>query len=483
MHNDRVDWLSSHFIPDPKLTLQLDSTETIPLFQPTGSKSLASDTQSPPRPHTAFATSHVVALTDIGNRPGQRELANNDFVVRNANTSSSHYIKHSNRITMVLSDQDDLSSVPVYTNGSTIDGILAVQKSSGLLSLEVKVVGSIRLKELAGGGDFKAEIITETLYSWNADHHPTFPEKVTFRYTFPSHYTDCTSGERHRLPPSYEARLQGIPGFHVKVSYAILVDMARNREKADWWRKSNQLYVPFRYHELSKPARAGPFPLSVTKTPSSPQTIFSFSISAQQRNHPGIGVQLFLPYSQVCSLKEPIPFFVSIFGDDHVLDTFASHQPPSSLPSFHPISGSHSSGSTLNLQRQFLNRVSKSSGPFVSIQLQRRTLVDALAAGMVVLNQKSHMLSCKAIGKGIVHSSSRTVNSVTWSGTILISPTITDGGFAASGIKVSDLLVLTISPSETAYSQYMALCESVPLYLASECHNNSSTDIVVLDMN
>ena len=82
------------------------------------------------------------------------------------------------------------------------------------------------------------DILRDLLFTWNAEHNAPLPTKVTFRYSLPTHYEDKTSGERYRLPPTYDARLNAIPGFRAEVSYAVVVYVSRNRERMDWWRKN-----------------------------------------------------------------------------------------------------------------------------------------------------------------------------------------------------------------------------------------------------
>ena len=54
-------------------------------------------------------------------------------------SSSGHYVKHSSRVTLLLSGQSDGAIEPEYNNGETIEGILALPRPSGLLGLQVKV--------------------------------------------------------------------------------------------------------------------------------------------------------------------------------------------------------------------------------------------------------------------------------------------------------------------------------------------------------
>lgn len=103
----------------------------------------------------------------------------------------------------------------------------------------------MKLREIAGSGSAQMDILKDSLFIWDAEHHAPFPTKVTFRYTLPSHYKDGTSGERHRLPPTYQARLSGIPGFRVEVSYSLVVYISRIRDKLDWWRRDSRYIVHY----------------------------------------------------------------------------------------------------------------------------------------------------------------------------------------------------------------------------------------------
>lgn len=171
-------------------------------------------------------------------------------------TSPGHFVKHSSKVTLLLSGQEDGLSMPVYRGGSTIDGVIAIPRPSGLLYLDVKVScflgvrklasqsiaqvqGLIRIKEVAGGGSAESEMLGETLYTWDSRRNASFPSKVSFRYSLPREYSDRVSGECFPLPPTYEAHLSGIPGFSVHVSYKIVVNFIRQRHKANLWRKKS----------------------------------------------------------------------------------------------------------------------------------------------------------------------------------------------------------------------------------------------------
>ena len=59
-------------------------------------------------------------------------------VLRRSNTSG-HYVKHSSKLTLLLSGQREGTCVPHYANGDTIEGILAIARPAGVLAVDVKV--------------------------------------------------------------------------------------------------------------------------------------------------------------------------------------------------------------------------------------------------------------------------------------------------------------------------------------------------------
>ena len=62
-----------------------------------------------------------------------------DVPTISSRSSPGHFVKHSSWVTLLLSGQEEGVSEPVFCNGATIEGILAVPRPAGLLKLEVKV--------------------------------------------------------------------------------------------------------------------------------------------------------------------------------------------------------------------------------------------------------------------------------------------------------------------------------------------------------
>ncbi|KAI0917449.1 hypothetical protein AcW1_007355 [Taiwanofungus camphoratus] len=388
-------------------------------------------------------------------------------------TSPGHFVKHSSKVTLLLSGQEDGLSMPVYRGGSTIDGVIAIPRPSGLLYLDVKVQGLIRIKEVAGGGSAESEMLGETLYTWDSRRNASFPSKVSFRYSLPREYSDRVSGECFPLPPTYEAHLSGIPGFSVHVSYKIVVNFIRQRHKANLWRKKSCVQVPFLVQQSSRCPGIGSFPLNPSNSSTGPQTLFSFILEPRHLENPPIQTHIFLPSSQVCSLNEPIPFFVTLFADEDTLAPFTYYRP--SPASFHPLSSTASHTSLTSVQQQLALRASVGAPP-IRVQLQRTTTVNALGAELAASSEKGHIFRNKVIGQGIVHNTSRGLRSITWSGTLVVSASVTNGGFIASGLRVTDNIVVSIKPPDS--SQYMAFREAIPIRLTTEPREEHSIALV-----
>ena len=102
-------------------------------------------TSAPPSPVPALDVSSASgSLTSIDAVPTpSRPPANLDDSIKAAVGSPGHFVMHSSKVTLLLSGQHNVTNIPVYTNGSTLEGILAVARPAGLLALEVVVSLSV----------------------------------------------------------------------------------------------------------------------------------------------------------------------------------------------------------------------------------------------------------------------------------------------------------------------------------------------------
>jgi len=256
----------------------------------------------------------------------------------------------------------------------------------------------------------------------------------------------------------------------VHISYEIVVDTVRAKEQTPCWKKSCGLRVPFMVHHNTRPPASGPFPLnpSGSSSKSGPQTLFTFKFEPGDLRKPLIKAHVFLPASQVCTLSEPIPFFVTLFGAEAALDSFKSHQP--SVTSFlpmHDITGDPAD----TVQAQL--RACDTASP-VSLKLQRTTIMYTHQMS-VFAHAEARMHDTEVIGRGVVQRSRRGRNSITWSGTILVDPSLTCGGFDVGTVRVLDSVVLCVNiPDSRSDSGIKTFREAIPMRLTTRPYSCSS---------
>jgi len=395
----------------------------------------------------------------------------------NTKASTSCFIKYTNEVTLLLSGQKLGTSSPAYHNGDVLEGTVTLHRPSRLASIDVRVYGVIRIKEIAGAGAMETMVLQETICRQD-NRQDVLSPRIPIRYRFPDHYIDEWSGERYPLPPTYATHLSGIPGFTTHVSYHIVVDVTRLERKALSWRRTSRIDVPLLLRQHTRPSHSPPFRLNPAKSLTGPQTLFTFSMEALNPGRTHIETHVYLPSSQVCSLQEPIPFFVTLFGNDDSLAPFTSFRP--SPASFHPLSSS-SNASLTSVQQQLGSRPATCISP-LRIHLQRTTIVDVLRAD-VSASPHSHIYSSKVIGQGVVHNTSKGHNSITWSGTISIATGDTNGGFVTKGLCVSDHIVISIRPPELSRLHFAPFRETIRLHLTTQSHDClSATPVSVTDV-
>ncbi|KZT12214.1 uncharacterized protein LAESUDRAFT_641317 [Laetiporus sulphureus 93-53] len=387
-------------------------------------------------------------------------------------TSLAYFVQRSREVAVQLGGQEPGAPIPVYRSGGTIDGVITIFQPDEVLSLDVQVHGQIRIREVAGSGTVLVQLLHDLVYSWNCQRDAPLGTRCSFQYTLPSAHLDATSGERRPLPPTYQTHLAGIPGFTMHVSYQITVDIVRGERKAPLWRKRSCLRVPFAIQQYSRPPRAGPFRLSPAASREYPRTLFTYTLGPRRLGHSAIELHVFLPMSQICSLKEPIPFFVTLFADEDVLSPFTCYRPAPS--SFHPLSSpSHTSLHSVSQQLISRTGIGKSGLP-LQVHMKRTTAVDVLCTGVPQMSQSSHIFSSQVIGQGVVHKTSRNARSITWAGAVTLSANVRNGGFEATGVRVSDGIVVCIKPPDGSRTPFKAFCETIPVRLTTESHACSS---------
>ncbi|KAL4064166.1 hypothetical protein V8B97DRAFT_1988871 [Scleroderma yunnanense] len=335
------------------------------------------------------------------------------------NVTSCEFVKQTKNgcASVRLSGQDGRASLPVYGQGTSIQGIVDVYKNEGIVSIEVQIDGILKLEQVAGAGTCAYNLCSCKNILWIKDrvHDVPCPRSLPFSLVLPT--TFSTGDKTYPLPPSYEAHLSGLPGFRAFVSYTLTVVVVKpndvpNIVKSALLRKDDWvIFTPFLYHPRSCPLQPVPPPLLTNPQYgfiASPQ--WKASVSIVPANHGGqdVTVELYLPSTRIFCVRQTIPFHLSFRSSPDALALFMPLVPGvgSSLP-----------------KRQFTR-----------IQLMRQTTVDVRNA--VVLGTKTDIWRVDCIGEGAFKHTGSGSDWLAYSGEIFMASHITVGGFRAGGFSV-----------------------------------------------
>ncbi|KAF8555747.1 hypothetical protein OG21DRAFT_1483672 [Imleria badia] len=358
-------------------------------------------------------------------------------------------------LSLRLVDQDDQVALPVYGLGASVQGMVEINKTEGITSVEVQVEGILKLEELAKDGTSTHKLFSNKSMLWIKDRIQDAPCPNSLRFGFPLPTTYSDGDHTYFLPPSFEAHLSGLPGFRAHVSYSVNVVVVKpndvsNRVKSTFFRKDDwTVSTPFLYLPRTRPSV--PIPASLVATTSSggfaemlSWMLFSSITMTNRRGIRDLVVKLYIPTTRIFCTRQPIPFHLSF------------HSNPESMRAFSPLAPL---ADLIAPKRQATR-----------IQLMRQITVDVRNA--VIFGTKADIWRVDCIGEGVFRNSGNGPDWQAFSGDIFISDEVTVGGFRASGFSVRDYLVLTMTPPDLSKSPFKELRMVVPIRLATDRWNN-----------
>ncbi|KAF9483515.1 hypothetical protein BDN70DRAFT_799620 [Pholiota conissans] len=375
---------------------------------------------------------------------------------------SGNFVKESKGggVRLRLTAQEDNVELPVYGLGDHVSGTVELSKTEGITSVEVKIEGKLRLKEIAEGGTAAASLVLDTATLWFKDRvNHTCPTTLSFSLALPNtfQYEDQT----YLLPPTFDVKLSGLPGFIGTIEYSVTAIVAKPNQNVPIPKVNSKalgihigssiVSTPFIYFPRSKPA--APIPLSLKHslsgfeiTPDWKMTEYTLHSVAQNRPH--ITTKLYLPASRIFSMTMSIPFHLT-------LESSAV-----SLAAFLPLSP------TSNTFNRKITR----------IQLMRQTTVDVRNTTMYGV--KTDMWRVDCIGEGTFTHAGDGPSHISFSGEIPLDPKVIKvPAFRAAGLSVKDCILFTITPLDPGKAPFAPLREVVPVRLATDPWTPNGTGI------
>jgi hypothetical protein len=151
--------------------------------------------------------------------------------------------------------------------------------------------------------------------TWNATS-ANLPDEFSFRHVLPTF-----SRDGRLLPPTFDSRLTGIPGFRVSVKWAISVTVTRTRSNplsslfcrttrcVDLRCHANpcpylqyvvcsvcRLSVPINFVPRTRPPLRGPFPMALSRNVLTQSPSFFDLVPARREHTPPIHTQVTFPF-------------------------------------------------------------------------------------------------------------------------------------------------------------------------------------------
>ncbi|KAK0441629.1 hypothetical protein EV421DRAFT_1711441 [Armillaria borealis] len=354
--------------------------------------------------------------------------------------SSGTFIKKRGRLTVVLTEQEDDTTSPVYGREAAIHGALLLEKVDAVQLVHIKIEGRLVMVTSEGGARSLVTVDdTETLWKFDRTKSEACPSSLSFSRTLPSTFKD--SDKSYPLPPSYQASFPGTPGIHVTSSYTLVLQVTSIRHpKFGFFAKTKTLRIPIIYAPRTRPNRPTlsiPLFYSVKSSPEEwTQSLMTMRTQSRATIEP-IESNLFIPSVQIFSFSDIIPFHVQLSG------------PLSSL-------------------RQFFPQVPSSSSQqsSVTVTILRQIAVDV---------RGTRSWKNTTVGEGKIRpvppasysqSGSSQEESLDWEGEVQCLPSVNVGGFSAAGVAVKDFIVVTMTPPTD--SPFLPTINSIPIRLVTD---------------
>ncbi|PBK75134.1 hypothetical protein ARMSODRAFT_951210 [Armillaria solidipes] len=371
---------------------------------------------------------------------------------------SGHFVKESKSggARLRLTSQENHVTLPVYGSNGSVEGTVEVSKPEGITSVEVKVEGRLRLHEIAAGGTTAVKLCLDTVLLWIKNpNNLACPPSLCFRLNLPT--TFQYEGHTYPLPPTYDVKLDGLPGFTAAIDYSVTATLMKPNTvplvKTTIFGISLGnivLSTPFIYYPRTRPAIPPPAPLRPAQNGFryDPEwQVYESIIKAKNPGMQDIKTKLYVPASRIFCLRHPIPFHLTLESSAQSLAAFLPYGP--------------------GLTTRRATRV----------QLMRQVTVDVRHA--MISNTKTDIWRVDSIGEGRFRHAGDGPTWVSFNGDIVVDDSVKIVAFKAGGLRVKDCILFTMSPAEPSKSIFSPIRQVIPTRLTTDAWTTDGTGIGV----
>ncbi|KAJ3783550.1 hypothetical protein GGU10DRAFT_50560 [Lentinula aff. detonsa] len=359
---------------------------------------------------------------------------------------------------LTLNAQD--GQIPNYGSGGIINGTIDVAKTENVTSIEIKVEGHLRIKEIAEGGTVDRKVDLASSVLWSKKEHTPCPNSCEFQLVLPNTFE--IEGQHYNLPPTYNVKLSGLPGFVAFIEYSIHAIISKPsvaitlapRMKASFLGISIgtiTLTTPFVYHPRTRPMVPLPAPLTISQNGyvGTPEwQIHESVIPARRSSLQDISTRLYVPASRIFCASQGIPFHITFESSALSLATFLPFGPSGLILSKKPT----------------------------RLQIMRQVAVD-VRHQLILGTSKTEMWRVDCLGEATFRHAGDGPTWVSFSGDISIDPPVKVMGFKAGGIAVKDCILFSMTPPEGQKAPFGELRQAIPIRLTTDMWSSDGAGI------
>ncbi|KAJ3934277.1 MAG: hypothetical protein NXY57DRAFT_890494 [Lentinula lateritia] len=404
-------------------------------------------TASLPSYYLAPNLSRTPAYTEEPQEHEQRIALSDRLRSRNSGT----FVKQSRNGEARLTLNAQNGPIPTYGSGGIIDGTIEIAKTENITSIDIKVEGHLQVKEIAEGGTIDRKVDLASSVLWSKEEIAPCPSSCDFQLPLP--HTFEIEGQHYNLPPTYNVKLSGLPGFVAFIEYSIHAVIRRStvatalapRMKASFFGinvGNSVLSTPFIYYPRTRPMVPLPAPLKLTQdcfngTPD--WQLYESVMTSRRSSLQDISTRLYIPASRIFCASQNIPFHVTFESSALSLATFLPFGPSGHLSTKKPT----------------------------RLQIMRKVIVD-VRHQLMLGTSKTDMWRVDCLGEATFKHAGDGATRVSFSGDISIDPPVKVMGFKVGGIAVKDFMLFSMTPPEAQQAPFSELRQVIPIQLTTD---------------
>ncbi|KAH8118425.1 hypothetical protein DFH11DRAFT_1723335 [Phellopilus nigrolimitatus] len=393
-----------------------------------------------------------------------------------ARRPQGNFVKNSRSggVVLRLVGQNDDVTLPEYGRGGLVEGTVELKNVDSVLSVDVKIEGALRLREIAEGGTNTSLLCLDTKTLWTREFSPgPCPSSLSFALTLPMTFSDGKA--TYPLPPTFEEHLSGVPGFSANIDYTVSATVVR-RKVSLFGLANTTVSTPFNFRPRSRPAF--PLPGSLTTNFTHPSAIYNEDwalhrevIKAKLPRGDDININLYLPNTHVYCMNDVIPFHLFLISSAFSLASYLPYAPAVFRSSSGPYD--YNNPGDLAFSKPGMTR----------IQLLRQTSVDVRSISKRATPPRGNntdIWKTVQIGEGVFRGYGTDARRedganlgggrdwVAWYGELKVDRSVKIAGFKASGLHVKDFIVLSMHPEDPGKSPFSDARLVIPIKLTTD---------------